>query len=449
MKELWRSISFRLTLNYGLLAVCTTLVLLSFVFLQVIHVLHTQASRHVGATAQRLVLEFERRGREGLIESIEIALSDHIDADREIYLLVDSSGTKLVGNLEHVSPVWPLWGELSEVQVVREGVTTVGRLRMHTLPDGATLVVGYDMQEMNELKLLIGQVGLAAIVVAVLLIAFGTYVFRTELQLRLSNIRDTAVQIRSGHLKQRIPVDNSNDEFSQLARDINSMMDRIQDLMLGVRHISDTIAHNLRTPLTRVLGYLRDAQRVGLSQEEVLATQQKAIREIESLNQLFAKLLQISEVEVGVRRQSFDEVDMNRICSDVIELYDAVIEEKNLTLDIDLGKSSWVSGDADLLASAVANLLDNAIKHARHHVTVSVQQTKAMTVRVSIADDGAGVPEAMYGQLGQHFMRLDEKMPGHGLGLTSVLAIVKLHGGTVSWEDNSPGLRVLLDLPLL
>lgn len=449
MKELWRSISFRLTLNYGLLAVCTTLVLLSFVFLQVIHVLHTQASRHVGATAQRLVLEFERRGREGLIESIEIALSDHIDADREIYLLVDSSGTKLVGNLEHVSPVWPLWGELSEVQVVREGVTTVGRLRMHTLPDGATLVVGYDMQEMNELKLLIGQVGLAAIVVAVLLIAFGTYVFRTELQLRLSNIRDTAVQIRSGHLKQRIPVDNSNDEFSQLARDINSMMDRIQDLMLGVRHISDTIAHNLRTPLTRVLGYLRDAQRVGLSQEEVLATQQKAIREIESLNQLFAKLLQISEVEVGVRRQSFDEVDMSRICSDVIELYDAVIEEKNLTLDIDLGKSSWVSGDADLLASAVANLLDNAIKHARHHVTVSVKQTKAMTVRVSIADDGAGVPEAMYGQLGQHFMRLDEKMPGHGLGLTSVLAIVKLHGGTVSWEDNSPGLRVLLDLPLL
>lgn len=449
MKELWRSISFRLTLNYGLLAVCTTLVLLSFVFLQVIHVLHTQASRHVGATAQRLVLEFERRGRDGLIDSIDMALSDHIDADREIYLLVDAEGNKLVGNLEHISPVWPLWGELSEVQVIREGVTTVGRLRMHTLPDGSTLVVGYDMQEMNELKLLIGQVGLAAIVVAILLIAFGTYVFRTELQLRLSNIRDTAVQIRSGHLKQRIPIDDANDEFSQLARDINSMMDRIQDLMLGVRHVSDTIAHNLRTPLTRVLGYLRDAQRKGLSQEEVLATQQKAIHEIENLNQLFGKLLQISEVEAGVRRQSFEFVEINRICSDVIELYDAVLEERNLAVGLEVEKACVVLGDADLLASAMANLLDNAIKHAKQEVFLSVRQLKSRVARVTIADDGIGVPEALHGQLGQHFMRLDESLPGHGLGLTSVLAIVKLHGGTVSWEDNQPGLRVMVDLPLL
>ncbi len=448
MRELWRSISFRLTLNYGLLAVCTTLVLLAFVFLQVIHVLHTQASRHVGATAQRLVLEFERRGREGLMESIEMALSEYMDADREIYLLADADGTKLIGNLEHISPVWPLWGELSEVQVVREGVSTVGRLRMHTLPDGSTLVVGYDMQEMNELKLLIGQVGLAAIVVAALLIMFGTYVFRTELHLRLSNIRDTAVQIRSGHLKKRIPIDNSNDEFSQLARDINSMMDRIQDLMLGVRHVSDTIAHNLRTPLTRVLGFLREAQRPGKSAAEVLQIQQKAIREIEGLNQLFAKLLQISEIEAGVRRQSFGAVDVSRICADAIELYDAVLEEKNLVIDVELRRVPNVSGDADLLASAIVNLIDNAIKHACHRVFVSVLQQDAMSLRVSIADDGPGVPEEQREQLGQHFMRLDESMPGHGLGLTSVLAIIKLHGGTVQWEDNQPGLRVLVDLPL-
>lgn len=448
MMELWRSISFRLTLNYGLLAVCTTLVLLAFVFLQVIHVLHMQASRYVTATAQRLVLEFERRGRDGLIESIEMALSDRIDSDREIYLLATSDGTKLVGNLEHVSPVWPLWGELSEVKVVREGTTTTGRLRMHTLPDGSTLVVGYDMQEMNELKSLIGQVGLAAIVVAGLLIMFGTYVFRTELDLRLSSIRDTAVQIRSGHLKKRVPMDNANDEFSELARDINSMMDRIQDLMLGVRHVSDTIAHNLRTPLTRVLSHLREARRPGLSKRELLQAQEKAIREIENLNQLFAKLLQISEVEVGVRRQSFHPVDVSRICADVIDLYDAVVEDKGLELSFEFGQLPSLSGDADLLASAIANLYDNAIKHARHKVQLKTWRLNHEVIRVSIADDGEGVPEEFHGQLGQHFMRLDESVPGHGLGLTSVLAIVKLHGGTVHWENNQPGLRVIVDLPL-
>lgn len=443
----WRSISFRLTLNYGVLAILTTLTLLAFIYIQVINVLHTQFFRHVAVTAQRLLLEYEDGGRTGLVRALELALSDRVDSEREIYLLLDQDGHKVVGNLDQLEPALLGRMDTSEVTVRREGALTQGRLRVQRLDDGSVLVVGYDLQELSEIKSLIEQASLVAVLVAGLLIAAGTYVFHSELIYRVASIRQITQEIRAGRLRERVPLLGHADEFSQLSQDINSMLDQIEDLMQGVRHVSDTIAHNLRTPLTRLQGRLQAAQRVDASVDDMRAAQQAALAEIDQLNQLFGKMLQIAEIEAGMQRQRFHACDLRAICLDVLDMYDALAEEQAVAVIRSLDATPRLMGDADLLASAVANLVDNAIKYAGSRVWINTGSDGRGWARLTLQDDGPGVSADSLPLLGRHFFRADERYPGHGLGLSSVQATLRLHGGEIVLENAQPGLRVHLFFP--
>lgn len=446
--RLWNSVSFRLTLNYGLLAILTTSILIGFIYVQFISALRTEYKTQITLTAQRLMATFEDGGREALISAIELTLSDRIDSDREIYLLVDADGRKLAGNLEPSPQFNSASRDVFATDVIHSGNPTHGHLKIEILSGGETLVVGQDVSEIGEFVSLIGRATAAAVLLAVLLIVLGTYIFRRELAHRVSHIRRTTQQIGAGQLSRRVSAPKGEDEFTLLNRDINAMLDRIELLMKSARHISDTIAHNLRTPLTRISGVLRMAQRPGVSMAQVQECNQQAIQGIERLNVLLEKLLQIAEMEAGIQRRSFKPCELDVIVNDVMEMYETLAEEKGVSLHRETLERVTLYGDVNLLASALANLLDNAVKYANRRVSVSVV-AQGSTGRVTIEDDGPGVLESEYEHLGKHFYRSDPaSSEGHGLGVTSVMSIVGLHGGTLAFSNAQPGLRVVVTLPL-
>ncbi len=438
--RLWHSVSFRLTLNYGLLAILTTLILLLFIYFQMMGALRTQQYQLIHSTTQRLTHMFDQNGREGLVGAIDLTLSDLVDSSREAYLLLDETGAKLAGNLDaSFSP--PTYMGIFQANVMLEGRRAQAYFTALQLSDGATLVVGQDTSEIDGVSALIVQGILTAIVLALLLVVLGTYIFRRELEYRVSMIRGTARKISAGQLSQRVPQPPAEDEFTHLSRDINAMLDQIEVLMKGVRHVSDTIAHNLRTPLTRIVGRLRTAQGPGAVPEEVLAANRYAVDEIDRLNILFGKLLQIAEIEAGVRRRAFRACRLDVIVSDVVDMYSALAEERGVALVFRERGPVSIHGDADLLASACANLLDNALKYACTAVHVDVMMHSSGQACVTLRDDGAGLAQHERERIGEYFYRLNPEVEGHGLGLASVRAIVALHEGRLDLSDAHPGLQ--------
>ncbi len=444
LDRIWSSISFRLTFNYGLLAIFSILVLMAFIYLQVVGALHSQLQRQIASSTHRLVTDFEIGGSDRLIRSLAFTLSDDVDSDRELYILLNQTHEKVIGNLD-AAPA-SRFSEIAETQVMKNGIPLMARLKIVSLSDGSTLVVGMDLEDINKTISLIGQACLVTLFVALMLVIVGTFIFRRELDFRVGTIHKTATKISSGQLSSRIPLSEIQDEFYHLSHEINHMLDRIEGLMSGVRHVSDTIAHNLRTPLTRILSRLRTVQRPGHSAEEVLEATHFAVREIGHLNQLFEKLLQISEIEAGVYRQKFHICNFSNIAEDVIDLYSPFAEDRQRDLFLSIQGECRLLGDADLLASMLANLVDNALKYTNQHVWVNVSGDDAQLC-VVVRDDGPGIPSQEYDKVGSHFYQLDPNAIGFGLGLKSVMAIVAMHDGTLSFGDAKPGLEITIVFP--
>lgn len=445
IRQTWDSISFRLMVNYGLLAFFSILVLLAFIFLQVIGTLHSQASQQATASMSRLAGEFFIGGREGLMQAINMTISDQIDGSQEIYLLLDEKGQKLAGNLEQRPKLTET--NKTEVPLVLYGRPTTARMLETTLPDQSILLTGIDLDSMNDTIRKIGQACLATVFIAFLLVMIGVHMFRKELDYRVGSIRKTAVKISEGNLSSRIPLSATKDEFYFLSNEINSMLDKIESLMTGIRHVSDTIAHNLRTPLTRILNQLRTVQNPQSNEADLRAVIKRSIHEIESLNKLFEKLLHLSEIESGIHRQRFWQCDLAEITANVVDMYDAYTEEKNLRLTFHSNGQAWVWGDADLLASMLSQLIENAIKHAKHLISVTVTVSEKH-IQLQVSDDGPGIPADEYVNIGQHFHQLNPDSSGYGLGMASVRAILALHDGKLGFADNQPGLIVNIHLPV-
>ncbi|RQO47195.1 sensor histidine kinase [Variovorax sp. KBW07] len=449
LRQLWRSVGFRLAFYYGLLVAITMLAALAIVYMQTVGVLQQRMVRQVTTSVQQLMVRYDARGADGVAGEIGFALSDGRNSDNEIYLLTDREGRKLAGNLDQVPSMTPDAGDGVHRRVVRSGQSAIGYLVMRHLPDGGLLVVGHDLRDQESIESLVASASAAAGIVAVLLLIGGTFVFRQELERSVGAVRRTAARIAAGELQERVAPSGQEDEFALLENDINAMLDRIQSLMDGVRHVSNTIAHNLRTPLTRVLVRLRAVeQELGADnvQRQAVAT---AIRELDELAVVFEKLLQIAEVEAGARRQQFAPVALHVIADDVVELYEAVAEAQGIALLREPADIAVALGDRDLLAGAAANLLDNALKYAGSGATVRVgTHTVDGRAQLFVQDNGPGIPAAEHERIGVRFHRLDRSTPGHGLGLASVQAVVALHGGRLQLVDAAPGLRVCIDLPV-
>ena len=449
LRQLWRSVGFRLAFYYGLLVAITMLAALAIVYMQTVGVLQQRMVRQVEASVQQLMVRYDARGADGVAAEISNALSDGRNSDNEIYLLTDRAGNKRAGNLDQMPSAAPDAGDGVHRRVVRAGQTVIAYIVLRPLPDGGQLVVGHDLRDQESIESLVASASAAAGIVAVLLLIGGTFVFRQELERSVGAVRRTAARIAAGELQERVAPSGEEDEFALLEHDINAMLDRIQSLMDGVRHVSNTIAHNLRTPLTRVLVRLRAVEAVLQAQDPQREAVATAIRELEELAVVFEKLLQIAEVEAGARRQQFAPVALHVIADDVAELYEAVAEMQGIALLREPADLAVALGDRDLLAGAAANLLDNALKYAGTGATVRIgTHTVDGRAQLFVQDNGPGIPAAEYERIGVRFHRLDRSTPGHGLGLASVQAVVALHGGRLQFADARPGLRACIDLPM-
>jgi signal transduction histidine kinase len=281
-------------------------------------------------------------------------------------------------------------------------------------------------------------------------LVIGALLFRHQIEKRIGEIRRTAHRIEAGDLTQRIPV-SSDDEFGRLSVDINRMLDRIGHLMDGVRHVSNAIAHDLRTPLGRIRSRLDEAVRREPTAGSLSEAAGAAIEGIDELTLVFEKLLQIAEAESGVRAKSFEAVDLNAIAKDMVELYDASAEERRVSLKPAGGAAVLAEVDRNLVASAVASLIDNAIKYAGPGATVEVgAYAQPQSVAIVVRDNGPGIPAHERPCVTQRFYRLDHSrnLPGNGLGLSIVSAIATLHGGALQLEDAAPGLLARIVLPV-
>jgi len=449
MARFWGTVAFRLALSYGLLAIGSMSVISAAFYFGTVGVLERSTDGKLLSLSKRLADHFESRGAEGLRHEIQQLLVDGIEQDTEVYLLVAPDGRKIVGNIFGWTQKSAPLNNLTDMAVMRSGRPSFSRLLPRLLPAGSILVVGRDLQDQREIERLVWHSLLAGGAVALLLAIGGALLFRRQLEHRVGAIRRTALEIEAGDLSRRIPIPDVEDEFARLNRDINRMLDRIEHLMDGVRHVSNAIAHDLRTPLGRIRSRLEEALSPGDS-AELAGTARFAIQQVDELIQMLDRLLQIAEAESGARRQSFAPVLLASVLSDVVELYDATAEAEGITLTSEIEGQPVALGDKNLLTSALANLIDNALKYAGSGSTVQVRAIEERdAVSLVVQDDGPGIPPIERARVVDRFYRLDQSrsLPGNGLGLSIVTAIASLHWGNLDLADASPGLIARIVVP--
>lgn len=320
------------------------------------------------------------------------------------------------------------------------------------LPSGYHLLVGRDVQDRVALRAeIVSSLVWTALVALVLAIVGGLLVRRAVLA-RIAGLNQTVNAIVHGDLSRRMTARAAGDEFDQLARTINGMLDQIQLLIEGARTTSDAIAHDLRTPLAelraRLESILRSRSDDGAAMEEV----EKAVADTDRLIGVFNALLRLADVKSGVRRSGFRDIDPAQIAAEVFELYEPAAEAKGITLTIVAPPGYSIYGDPHLLSQAIANLIDNAIKFTGSggRIELLLRAAGHGQFEMAVADDGPGIPDNEKSRVVEKFQRGkgQEGKAGSGLGLSLVDAIARLHGGTFSLADNHPGLIASLSLPL-
>jgi signal transduction histidine kinase len=450
MNRLWNTIGFRLAMCYGALVVGAVALISAVLYFGTVGVLDREINAKLTAVSKRLTDHFETRGSAAVQQEIEHLLTDGIDQDTEVYLFLGPDEQKIVGNLSGWTGSKSPPNRLTDQVVTRDGRPSTSRLLPHELSNGSKLVVGRDMQDIKEIEQLVLRALVVGGAVAVLLAIGGAVLFRWQLEKRIAAIRRTVLEIEAGDLSRRIPVSDADDEFTRLNRDLNHMLDQIQHLMDGVRDVSNAIAHDLRTPLGRIRNLLEEALRPATTRERLSKKASAAIQGIDELIIVFDKLLQIAEAEAGTRRQSFQAVALREIVTDMVELYDATADAKGVQLTTSVDGEPITLGDKDLLASATANLIDNALKYAGSSAKVQVRATQERdAVSIVVQDDGPGIPPTERSKVITRFYRLDRSrsLPGNGLGLPIVSAISHLHSGVLSLDDARPGLIARIVLP--
>lgn len=448
MNKIWNSVAFRLSLIGGALVVASVLLVSAAVYFATIGTMVNQVDKKILEIAQNFTIAAEKRGIQSVVRRIETSLADGVDSDVEIFLLMNASGEIIAGNVSHWNGSRDNSAIVISQIVTRNGISAESRITTRTLTDDAFLVIGRDMSDINAVRNLLVQATIGGGLLAIILAVVAMFTLRHQIERKVHSIRIVTQDIEAGNINRRILISNNQDEFDRLNGDINRMLDRIQHLMDGVQNISNAIAHNIKTPLSLIRNRLEEATRNHKDESELSSASSFSIDRIDQLIVMLEKLLQIAEAESGTRRQPFTLVNFSEMVQPILELYDAAAEERGIVISTYIPTHLEIIGDADLLSSALMNLLDNSFKYATGSTQIDIiVKEQANQIVLIVQDDGPGIPEAEHGRVLRHFYRLNSQQPGSGLGLAIVMAFTQLHGGIISTEDAGPGFRVKMTFP--
>jgi signal transduction histidine kinase len=402
--------------------------------------------RQTDAAIRTDALGLIERWREAGPGAVTEAIADRLASDVEgtaIYLLLDANGARLAGNLDRWPPEISPEAPWSFGAVQREGSRIDARLYALLLGEHHSLVVGRDVEEKQALRTLLAE-GIAwAAVAASFLALVGAAVLRRAVEQRLRPATLTAQAIAAGDLSRRVPISARIDEFDRLGESMNDMLERIDRLMDGVRGVSDSIAHDLRTPIARARAKLEEALGGQADVDALRSAMEQGIADLDHITRVFGALLRIAEAEAGARRAAFATLDLVPLLADVAEFYGAVAESGGQTIAIDMPPRLDVVGDRDLLAQAVGNLVDNALKFTPPggRVRIAARAPARERIDIIVEDSGPGLLPPDRARAGERFFRADASRgtPGSGLGLSLVRAVAHLHGGDLVLEDAAPG----------
>ncbi|MDP3544582.1 MAG: HAMP domain-containing sensor histidine kinase [Phreatobacter sp.] len=376
-----------------------------------------------------------------------------------LYLVTSFTGDAMAGNIGELPagtlnrPGW------IETDYRRAGESSTDRphraiVQIYGLPGNFRLLVGRDLEERDRMREIFGRGFRLALMVALILGLVGAYFVTRRVLKRVDAMTDMSRRIMEGDLTGRLPTAGSRDELDRLAGSVNDMLARIEALMAGMKEVSDNIAHDLKTPLTRLRNKAEDALRVASGEDAYRAALTGIIEESDGLIRTFNALLMIARAEAGNQREGMAPLDLGEIARGVAELYEPVAEEAGIALEV-VAVPVRVSGNRELLGQVVANLVDNALKYGAPEggersvsVTVTAEGADAL---ITVADRGPGIADGDRGRVLDRFVRLEtsRSRPGSGLGLSLAAAVARLHGGGLSLDDNRPGLKVALRLPRL
>jgi signal transduction histidine kinase len=416
----------------------------------------SQITETVDAEMRSLQEQFAIGGINRLVRVVEARAQQ---PGSNLYLVTTFAGAAIVGNVEVPNQTLdsPGWSEISYRRAEDPDLAHDSRalVRVAVLPGGFRLLVGRDFEERDRLRqILATPARWAVLFIVVMGVAGGLFIARRVLK-RIDAMTATSGRIMAGDLSGRLPVAGSGDEFDRLADSLNAMLERIEGLMTGVKHVSDNIAHDLKTPLTRLRNQAEEALRSAKNEADYRAALEATIEESDALIRTFEALLMISRAEAGEAGTHMIDFDAAEVARGVAELYEPLAEEKGMKLSVEAKDRLPLHGNRELVGQALANLVDNAIKHgapatpgAGGEIRIDARAGGGR-VLLTVSDRGLGIPEKDRTRALERFVRLEESRsrPGAGLGLSLAAAVARLHGGELLLEDNMPGLRVTLALP--
>ncbi|MFI5013950.1 MAG: sensor histidine kinase [Hyphomicrobiales bacterium] len=453
LSRLFGTAGFRLALSYLAIFFISVLLLGAVVYVSVRHALLQELDERILEETGLLIQEFQSNGLDHLRSTI-VKRSGAVTTFQ--YRLDDASGRYLSGSLPFVSDAdirnSSGWAEITarDTDSKDDQGAEVVRVLLTKLADGSRLLVGNDLDSIQgATRAVLVAFGWALAATLILGIGGGLLLSASFLR-RIDAMTRTAQAIIGGDLRQRIPETAPNDDLGRLARIFNQMLDRIESLIEANKQVSNDIAHDLRSPLAKMLRGLENARRHARHSGDYEAAIDDAIGEIEGILTTFNALLRIGQIETKARRGGFKQVNLASIALDVAEAFQPAAVDEGKSLRSALSQALPMRGDKELLTQMVANLVDNAMRHTPAGTSIEIIGFRAKhSVGLIVADDGPGVPSDEKDRILERFYRADHARatPGSGLGLSLVAAVVDLHGGRVCVEDNKPGLKITIAFP--
>jgi len=456
--KLLRTTAFQLTLVYLLVFILFAASLLGYFALNTRRLITEQITQTVDTEISGLRQQYIQGGIRRLVILVDLRSRR---PGSSLYLVTTATGEGLAGNVGSLEPGvldHPGWLETNYRRLeAPEGAEHRALVQVVELPGGFRLLIGRDLEERERLFGIIANAGQWSLALVVVLGLVGGFFVSRRVLNRIDAMTETAQTIMAGDLAGRLPIAGTGDELDRLADHLNAMLERIEALMRGLKEVSDNIAHDLKTPLTRLRNRCEEVLRGPAADSDYRAALESTIAESDELIRTFDALLMIARAESGQARDNMSDFDAAQIARDVGELYEPLADEKGLALKVEAPAAAPVRGNRELVSQALANLVDNAIKYARPDGRMNGEPSEILVkaaddgerIMLSVADRGPGIAEADRGRVVERFVRLETSRsePGSGLGLSLASAVARLHGGELRLEDNHPGLKSIIDLP--